>query len=399
MVSKLKQIINKANKRDIRWAVIMTNIDGVSDQVKDDVTTVFQSADMGAIVEDIHGKFGVIHQNIFPVQNYISQMKVSQPMNILALHTLENILNLADSTLESQTRMLPADVEPTPKLALLDKPWRVVELTKEGVESMWTDLADIQSKPKIRLCFIGPSEGGKSSFINSAISEMYQRIVSFAKTGGSGSPVTSHYEEYLLRQGRHGKELDIKLMDTMGLLEHDRGILADDAITVLDGKVANTTAFNPKAPLPRSDSRQNLAERMHLLALVVNGKEFGGESCMYSKEIVTIIQVIIDTAKSHPRKIPCVILVTHMDEVCEYVLQNPTMMYQSQAVKKCLQTIQEEFKIPIVDILPIINYQNDTEVDWRKAAFVLHALNHMAELAKDYITGALVGTKKKGWFW
>ena len=49
------------------------------------------------------------------LQNYDHQVEVSLAMNILALHTLENILRLADNTLESQAGILPADRVPPPE--------------------------------------------------------------------------------------------------------------------------------------------------------------------------------------------------------------------------------------------------------------------------------------------
>ena len=405
LVKKLKEITSKANEKDIRWAIVMTKIDSLSSELQDDVTAVFRSEEMETFVEEAHNTFGSISSNIFPMQNYGSQVNASLPINILALHTLENILRLADNTLESQARVLPADAEPTPRIELLDKPWRSVDLTKEGVETMFADLVDIRPDrvPKLRLCLMGPSGDGKSSFVNSAMSEMYQRVVTFAETGGSSAPVTRHYREYLLKQGRDGAELDIELIDTMGLLGSSGGILQEDIITVLDGKVANTTAFNPGSPLTRCDPPVSFADRMHLLVMVVNGRNFwdrGEMPCVYPKELLTKIKVTRDIAKGHPREIPCVVLVSHMDEVCEYVAEDPTMMYRSQAVEKCLQAIHQEVQIPLVDILPIINCHNDTEVDWRKSALVLHALTLMVEKAQDYIAAQVPGeTPKKGWFW
>jgi hypothetical protein len=54
-----------------------------------------------------------------------------------------------------------------------------------------------------------------------------------------------------------------------------------------------------------------------------------------------------------------------------------------------------------VDILPVLNYHNDTDVDWRKSLLILEALSHQVERAQDYIAQAprpAPAPKKKGWF-
>ena len=58
-------------------------------------------------------------------------------------------------------------------------------------------------------------------------------------------------------------------------------------------------------------------------------------------------------------------------------------------------------QIPLVDILPVVNYCNDSEVDSKKSALVLQALCHMVERAQDYIATVPEepAAKKKGWFW
>ena len=59
----------------------------------------------------------------------------------------------------------------------------------------------------------------------------------------------------------------------------------------------------------------------------------------------------------------------------------------------------------MVDIQPVCNYHNDTEIDGKKSALILQALSHQVERAQDYIANApeaaaaATATKKKGWFW
>ena len=34
---------------------------------------------------------------------------------------------------------------------------------------------------------------------------------------------------------------------------------------------------------------------------------------------------------------------------------------------------------------PIVNFHNDTEIDWRKSLLIVHALEKMTESARDYV--------------
>ena len=61
----------------------------------------------------------------------------------------------------------------------------------------------------------------------------------------------------------------------------------------------------------------------------------------------------------------------------------------------------------MVDIQPVVNFHNDTEIDSKKSALILQAIEHYVERAQDYIANAPEGMaaaaanaeqKKKGWF-
>ena len=394
---KLRELICIAKQREIRTAVVLTKIDNLCRRVDQDLTYVFNSPDIELCVRTVSEEIGISRSSIFPMQNYTSQEPRSVPKNILALYALENILALADEAMKSQARTLSVNMEHPLTVDLLDTPWRPEDkLTPEAVETMWSDLAELQVNDgrvkNLRLCFVGPLGSGKSSFINSIISEFYKRIVTFAPS------TTTHYKEYQVRQGRSGPVLPMELVDTMGLMPQGGGIHKDDIATVLDGMVNNGTAFNARTPLPRNDSLPLLSKRMHLLGLVVNGSEFD----KYPKEMISKMEAVLNVSKIEPRAIPCVVLVSHIDEICEHVASDPTKVYRSQQVKKCVENIHEKLKIPLVDIWPICNYDKDTEVDWKKSALLLQALIHQAECAQDYVAGAPVEqipTDNKGWFW
>ena len=240
VLEKVQAVCRQANIRKIRWAFIMTHIDKACPRISEKVTTVFSSDDIENIASEIDARFGAKLSNIFPVQNYVSESKLNLPMNILALQTLNGITRLAALTLASQAREPPME-EVSPKIQLLTSPWRNEEnLTKQAVLEMRACLIKTLQKNVInlRLCYMGPSGGGKSDSINSILSDFVERIMALAETGSlADAPTTTYYEEYQPRQAKGSQGLNIELIDTMGVLAGTGGMLTDDIPTVLDGKV------------------------------------------------------------------------------------------------------------------------------------------------------------------
>ena len=62
--------------------------------------------------------------------------------------------------------------------------------------------------------------------------------------------------------------------------------------------------FNPAVPLKRSDAPTSLADRMHLLVLVVSGKEFDE----YPPELISKMKAAMDIAKGQPRGILLIVI-------------------------------------------------------------------------------------------
>ena len=246
---KVQEVCRQADNRKIRWAFIMTHIDKACPCVSGDVTTVFDSDTIKDFISVIDARFGAKSSNVFLIQNYVSENKAGLPMNILALRTLNGITQLAALTLDSQAREPPLE-EGTPNIQLLTSPWRNENnLTEQAVHEMRATLIQtlqkngikapgIQGSDKLRLCFMGPSGGGKSDFINSILSEFQYRIITLAETGISHeAPTTARLKVYQPQHKRDGPGLNIELIDTMGFRADTCGILTDDIPTVLDGKV------------------------------------------------------------------------------------------------------------------------------------------------------------------
>jgi ABC-type molybdenum transport system ATPase subunit/photorepair protein PhrA len=68
------------------------------------------------------------------------------------------------------------------------------------LDNKWAELTDltVDGVPSLNLCLLGPIGSGKSAFINSVLSEFYQRIVTTAFTGCSDAhtPNTTSVSAY-----------------------------------------------------------------------------------------------------------------------------------------------------------------------------------------------------------
>ena len=226
----MNEVFKQANKRNIRWAVTITQIDKACKDVSEDITTILSSEIIQDLVVAVDERFGAKSSNVFLVQNYVSQTELSLPMNILALRTLNGISSLAALTLKSQSQS-----------QLLESPWRDEnKLTEQAVHEMRSYLTETvqENVVHLRLCYMGPSGGGKSDFINSILSEFVEHIMALAETGSpSDVPATTYYEEYQPRLAKGSRGLNMELIDTMGFLSDTGGMLTDDIPSVLDGKV------------------------------------------------------------------------------------------------------------------------------------------------------------------
>ncbi|OWF39884.1 interferon-induced protein 44-like [Mizuhopecten yessoensis] len=99
VMEHIKTTQAQVNQRGIPRAVLLTNIDRICEEVSDDVSKVFFSAAVEECVNKVSMMMGLPQSHVLPVKNYHREVQLDQNINILALLSLERILNFVDDFL------------------------------------------------------------------------------------------------------------------------------------------------------------------------------------------------------------------------------------------------------------------------------------------------------------
>ena len=81
-----------------------------------------------------------------------------------------------------------------------------------------------------------------------------------------------------------------------------------------------------------------------------------------------------------------VILLTKLDKVCGHVAQDISNMYKSNTVQSLVDTVATSLLIDQGDVVPVVNYINQTETNVYKDAIALLALRQMLRRCNDFIS-------------
>ena len=79
--------------------MLLTKIDKVCSEVEGDVSKVFRSEAIQEQVNKVSQLLGVPRNNVFPIKNYETEIRLEENINILALIALTEILRAAEDYL------------------------------------------------------------------------------------------------------------------------------------------------------------------------------------------------------------------------------------------------------------------------------------------------------------
>ena len=235
--------------------------------------------------------------------------------------------------------------------------------------------------PKANIMLIGQVGSGKSSFYNTLNSTFQGHVTLKATTGSSAHSVTTKFRQYEFHPGWGKQVLNLRLCDTMGL-EDQEGLNTSDVPFIIDGHVQNGFQFNPAVMVtskhPDYRALPKDKDCIHVVAIVVAATTV---TSMSTKLLDKLRQIKIH---ANERAIPVAVIVTKIDEICEDVSRDVSMVFRSTTVKDCIETIAEKLGVQHSVVQPVKNYSMEVELNQDVDILALYTLRYLTRLAHDY---------------
>ncbi|XP_062617942.1 interferon-induced protein 44-like [Saccostrea cucullata] len=274
---------------------------------------------------------------------------------------------------------------------ILEKePWRKMPLTTTKIPDMRRELMGkiktFQKKGNVNflnILLLGQSSSGKSSFVNSCATALYDanRIVTpCGVLEPQSESVTARLEAHPIKISSTAF-LPVRIFDCRGL--HDlNGVHSDDIKNMCDGRIKNEYTFDPTLPV-RSDNekfreRPQLQDRMHCVVYVAaadNPKELLADG--RANEQLKAIRAVLSAAN-----IPQLVLLNKIDRLG---MKDITTIFRNKLVKETCEGAMEFMSLPLGNVLPMINYTEEQTPDSMKDFLALFNLWYMMSKANDYV--------------
>lgn len=265
-----------------------------------------------------------------------------------------------------------------PDAVLTKGPWRKVN---DNNHILRNEILSIKPKCLANVLILGPTGAGKSSFINSILSTAEGRRVNKAYTGNKATSFTTAYEQFM----DDGLMQHCCLCDSMGIEQvFEGGLLLDDLEYLLKGHIKKGYKFNPRSKISENDSHFRRKPKVeHWIHCVVFVLDVGMVDEAIVKPFMSKIKALQDRAHSH--NIPCNLILTHIDELCQKVREDAGNTFRSVRVQKAVSKAANMFGIPEGNIHPVRNLELETEVDDDASRLILIALKQIMYFASDKI--------------
>ncbi|XP_056322597.1 interferon-induced protein 44-like isoform X2 [Danio aesculapii] len=235
----------------------------------------------------------------------------------------------------------------------------------------------------IKILVAGQIGAGKSSFINSVNSTFQGRITSAAVVDSSGVCSHSFTQQLKAHQVRSVKgDLPFYLTDIMGLEpEALAGSQPEDVIKTIYGHVKDEYKFKPEDPINDKSqdyiSDPSLSDKAFCMVYVV-----AADTVQYMNEQLNEKLKII-RHRIRDSRIPQVIIMTKVDEVCPLVKEDIRKIYISKKIKEKMQLCSDNIGVPMCSIFPVKNYCDEINTDDNVDVLILKAFDQIVNLAND----------------
>ncbi|KAK6183189.1 hypothetical protein SNE40_010716 [Patella caerulea] len=265
----------------------------------------------------------------------------------------------------------------------LDKPWREDNKGNTAtLKKMIEDYCPVEGTgvKQSRILLVGSVGAGKSSFVNTMNSIFRGHMTCRASTGSAENSLTTKFRCHQLRNDSN--VLKFRLCDTRGL-EDTHGIDPGDLTAVLDGQVPDLYTFNPFSPItpdsPGYIKTPTVNDKIHCVAFVIDSTSVD----VMNESIFSKFKLVQKLANQ--RGIPQVIVLTKVDQIELDVEEDLTRLLYSSRVAYVVDQVAQLIGLPRGHVLPVKNYEKETELNETVDRFALLSLQQMLRFADDYM--------------
>ncbi|XP_052788757.1 interferon-induced protein 44-like [Mya arenaria] len=234
-----------------------------------------------------------------------------------------------------------------------------------------------------RVLLIGPVGAGKSSFVNTVCSAFKSRIVQRAGCGKERHSFTKSYQAYNVKTKKNAS-LHFRLCDTRGL-EPDLGINMKEFDYIVNGHMPEKYEFNAETSIALEDKafvlKPSLAEKVHCVVFVIDASTLDKLDLGVMETMREFVRI---TARGNTKQ---ALLLTKIDIADNNVKENPQRALHSRTIQEVVEKASTKFGLPKYSILPVKNYEEETEVREEVDILALLALQKILHFAEDYMDG------------
>ncbi|KAG7999323.1 Interferon-induced protein 44 [Nibea albiflora] len=353
VVQKIRDIREEASDLGISQLAVITKIDEVCPEMKQDVKNVYKLKAVKAKMEEFSVKVGIPMNCIFPVKNYHEENNVNSDIDSLILDSLKNMINFGDEFLDEDKQ--------SPLQAVNDYRPRT-----EGLQ--------------LRILLHGLEKAGKSSFINSVSTALQGNMSRIAVVGNSDSSVTKEYKTHRIQKGNQNDFYPFVLNDIMGMRNATR---RNRRVRVKDVKRVMKGHFNPERNIIKGGEfyirNPTANDKVHVLVSVIDADMIQ----RMEKEVQETLQDIREEAID--LGILEVAVVTKIDTVCPEIKQDIKNVYRSRTLKKRMELLSANVGIPMNCIFPVKNYHEELQPNNDTDVLILNALTNIIKVGEAFL--------------
>uniref|UniRef100_A0A8B9HDZ1 G domain-containing protein n=1 Tax=Astyanax mexicanus TaxID=7994 RepID=A0A8B9HDZ1_ASTMX len=222
---------------------------------------------------------------------------------------------------------------------------------------------------ELRFLLYGPVGAGKSSIINTinTVFEGHHYINCLTASALTGDSFTTKVSAPVVK--------NFAFYDVMGLEEGVyKGVHPGDIINAVKGHIPDDYKFKYNAPIDKENTnyinKPTLNDQIHCLVSVIP-----------ADKITIINDGVIQKMKEirAEARIPQVVFMTRVDQVCIMTQRDITKIYQSRKIKEKMMECSNRLGVVMNCIFPVKNYSDDNNPNEKLNCLMLEALTQIVQ--------------------